>query len=214
MDRLVTIKSNRYGIEVHLDPQVSFDTLLESLFTKLKDSAKFFEGAKMAVSFLDRILSDREEQIILDLIAETTGLDIVCIVDRDETNEMTYKSIVENTLTNISRREGQFYRGTLSRKQVLESDTSIIILGDVEFGAKVIAKGNVVIVGSLTGAVHAGASGDRGAFIAALSMQPKQLRIGDIEARRQAIHQESLMSGGPKVAVADGRRIYVDPLVD
>ncbi len=214
MDRLVTIKSNRYGIEVHLDPQVSFDTLLESLFTKLKDSAKFFEGAKMAVSFLDRILSDREEQIILDLIAETTGLDIVCIVDRDETNEMTYKSIVENTLTNISRREGQFYRGTLSRKQVLESDTSIIILGDVEFGAKVIAKGNVVIVGSLTGSVHAGASGDRGAFIAALSMQPKQLRIGDIEARRQAIHQESLMSGGPKVAVADGRRIYVDPLVD
>ncbi|WP_122642737.1 septum site-determining protein MinC [Luxibacter massiliensis] len=214
MDRLVTIKSNRYGIEVHLDPQVSFDTLLESLFTKLKDSAKFFEGAKMAVSFLDRKLSDREEQIILDLIAETTGLDIVCIVDRDETNEMTYKSIVENTLTNISRREGQFYRGTLSRKQVLESDTSIIILGDVEFGAKVIAKGNVVIVGSLTGSVHAGASGDRGAFIAALSMQPKQLRIGDIEARRQAIHQESLMSGGPKVAVADGRRIYVDPLVD
>lgn len=214
MDRLVTIKSNRYGIEVHLDPQVSFDTLLESLFTKLKDSAKFFEGAKMAVSFLDRKLSDREEQIILDLIAETTGLDIVCIVDRDETNVMTYKSIVENTLTNISRREGQFYRGTLSRKQVLESDTSIIILGDVEFGAKVIAKGNVVIVGSLTGSVHAGASGDRGAFIAALSMQPKQLRIGDIEARRQAIHQESLMSGGPKVAVADGRRIYVDPLVD
>ena len=214
MDRLVTIKSNRYGIEVHLDPKVSFDTLLESLFTKLKDSAKFFEGAKMAVSFLDRKLSDREEQIILDLIAETTGLDIVCIVDRDETNEMTYKSIVENTLTNISRREGQFYRGTLSRKQVLESDTSIIILGDVEFGAKVIAKGNVVIVGSLTGSVHAGASGDRGAFIAALSMQPKQLRIGDIEARRQAIHQESLMSGGPKVAVADGRRIYVDPLVD
>jgi len=214
VDRLVTIKSNRYGIEVHLDPQVSFDTLLESLFTKLKDSAKFFEGAKMAVSFLDRKLSDREEQIILDLIAETTGLDIVCIVDRDETNEMTYKSIVENTLTNISRREGQFYRGTLSRKQVLESDTSIIILGDVEFGAKVIAKGNVVIVGSLTGSVHAGASGDRGAFIAALSMQPKQLRIGDIEARRQAIHQESLMSGGPKVAVADGRRIYVDPLVD
>ena len=214
MDRLVTIKSNRYGIEVHLDPQVSFDTLLESLFTKLKDSAKFFEGAKMAVSFLDRKLSDREEQIILDLIAETTGLDIVCIVDRDETNEMTYKSIVENTLTNISRREGQFYRGTLSRKQVLESDTSIIILGDVEFGAKVIAKGNVVIVGSLTGSVHAGASGDRGAFIAALSMQHKQLRIGDIEARRQAIHQESLMSGGPKVAVADGRRIYVDPLVD
>lgn len=70
MDRLVTIKSNRYGIEVHLNPEVSFEVLLESVAAKFKDSAKFFEGAKMAVTFLDRKLSDQEEQTILGLIAE------------------------------------------------------------------------------------------------------------------------------------------------
>jgi septum site-determining protein MinC len=214
MDRLVTIKSNKYGIEVHLNPEVSFDTLLESVATKFKDSAKFFEGSSMAVTFLDRKLSDEEEKIILDLIAEITGIDIVCIIDRDETNEMTYKSIVENTLTNMQKREGQFYRGTLRKRQVLESDSSIIILGDVELGAKVIAKGNVVIVGSLSGSVHAGAGGNREAFVASLTMRPKQLRIGDIEAKRQVIYQESLSIMGPKVAVVDGNRIYVDPLID
>lgn len=214
MDKLVTIKSNRYGIEVHLNPEVSFDVLLESVALKFKDSAKFFEGAKMAVTFLDRKLSDSEEQKILKLIGEITGIDIVCIIDRDETNELAYKSIVENTLTNMQKREGQFYRGTLSKRQVLESDSSIIILGDVELGAKVIAKGNVVIIGSLYGSVHAGASGNRDAFIVALFMQPKQLRIGDIEAKRQVIYQESLNIKGPKIAVVDGRRIYLDPLVD
>ena len=89
-----------------------------------------------------------------------------------------------------------------------------MILGDVEPGARVIAKGNVVIVGALYGAVHAGASGDRDAFVVALSMQPKQLCIGDIEAKRQIIYQESLSIKGPKIAVVDGRRIYLDPLVD
>ena len=214
MDKLVTIKSNRYGIEVHLNPEVPFNVLLESVASKFKDSAKFFEGAKMAVTFLDRKLSDQEEQAVLHTIAEITGIDIVCIIDRDETNEMTYKSIVENTLTNMQKREGQFYRGTLSKRQVLESDSSIIILGDVELGAKVIAKGNVVIVGSLSGSVHAGAAGSRDAFVVALAMQPKQLRIGDIEAKHQVIYQESLSIRGPKIAVVDGRRIYVDPLVD
>ena len=56
MDKLVTIKSNRYGIEVHLNPEVPFNVLLESVASKFKDSAKFFEGDKMAVTFLDRKL--------------------------------------------------------------------------------------------------------------------------------------------------------------
>ena len=69
-------------------------------------------------------------------------------------------------------------------------------------------------MGALYGSVHAGASGDRNAYIVALSMQPKELRIGDIEAKRQIIYQESLNIQGPKIAVVDGRRIYLDPLTD
>ena len=128
--------------------------------------------------------------------------------------EAMYRSVVEQTLSDLQKREGQFYRGTLAKRQVLESETSIVILGDVELGARVIAKGNIVIVGVLYGSAHAGAAGDRNAFIAALSMQPRQLCIGDIEAKRQIIYQESLTIKGPQIAVVDGKRIYLDPLVD
>lgn len=214
MDRLVTIKSNRYGMEIHMNPDVPFETLLESMKTKFQNSAKFFHGAQMAVTFLDRRLTYSEEQAVLELISEITGIDIVCIIDSNPDNELTYKSIVERTLSNVRKREGQFYRGTLSKRQVIESDTSIVILGDVELGAKVIAKGNIVIVGALHGSAHAGAAGDKNAYIVALSMQPKQLKIGDIEAKRQLIYQESLMIKGPKIATIDGSRIYLDPLVD
>ncbi|HAX51910.1 septum site-determining protein MinC [Muricomes intestini] len=214
MDKLVRIKSCRYGIEVHLNPEVPFDVLLEGIASKFSDSARFFEGSKMAVTFLDRKLSSEQEKEILELITEITEIDIVCVIDCDEDNEMTYKSIVENTLTNIQKKDGQFYRGTLRKRQVLESDASIIILGDVEQGARVIAKGNVVIVGSLYGSVHAGAAGNKEAYIVSLTMQPKRLRIGDIDGKRQIIYQENTGIKGPKIAVVDGSRIYVDPLID
>ena len=168
----------------------------------------------MALSFSGRSLTRTEEEKILQVISENTQIDILCVVEQNDKNEPMYRSIVEQTLSDISKREGQFYRGTLGKREILESESSIVILGDVEPGARVIAKGNVVIVGALYGAVHAGASGDRDAFVVALSMQPKQLCIGDIEAKRQIIYQESLSIKGPKIAVVDGRRIYLDPLVD
>ncbi|HJA65940.1 MAG TPA: septum formation inhibitor [Candidatus Mediterraneibacter cottocaccae] len=214
MDRLVTIRSSRYGMDIQLDPDVPFLELTEALNRKFSDSSKFFKGARMAVSFSGRTLSRTEEARILKIISDTTDIEVVCIIEKNEKNELIYKSVVEQTLSNIQKKEGQFYRGTLRRRQILESDSSIVILGDVEPGARVAAKGNIVIVGALYGSVHAGASGDRNAFIVALSMQPKQLMIGDIEAKRQIIYQESLNISGPKIAVIDGKRIYLDPLVD
>ena len=214
MDRLVTIKSSRYGMEIHFHPEAPFVEVEEALTQKLKDSARFFKGAKVALSFIGRTLTNKEENIVLDLISDLTGIEVICIIDRDGEKDWMYRSVVEQTLFNIKKREGQFYRGTLARREVLESDASIVILGDVEPGSRVIAKGNIVIVGALYGSVHAGASGDTDAFIAALSMQPRQLRIGDVEAKRQIICQESLNIQGPKIAIVDGRHIYLDPLVD
>ena len=214
MERLVTIRSSRYGLDIELDPEEDFDSLLEILTGKFRSSARFFKDAKMALSFSGRSLTRTEEEKILQVISENTQIDILCVVEQNDKNEPMYRSIVEQTLSDISKREGQFYRGTLGKREILESEYSIMILGDVEPGARVIAKGNVVIVGALYGAVHAGASGDRDAFVVALSMQPKQLCIGDIEAKRQIIYQESLSIKGPKIAVVDGRRIYLDPLVD
>ena len=214
MDRLVTIRSSRYGLDIELDQEADFDALLEILADKFRSSARFFKDAKMALSFSGRHLTRTEEEKILQIISENTQIDILCVVEQNDKNEPMYRSIVEQSLTDISKRDGQFYRGTLGKREILESDSSIVILGDVEPGARVVARGSVVIVGTLYGAVQAGAAGDRDAFVVALSMQPKQLCIGDIEAKRQLIYQESLSIKGPKIAVVDGGRIYLDPLED
>ena len=214
MSELVTIKSSHSGIELRLNAKLPFPDLLKAVEEKFRQSADFFKNAKMAVSFSGRTLSISEEEQLIQVITQTTNLEIICIIDHDERKELIYKRAVAQSLSEREKSDGQFYRGTLKRRQLLESESSIVILGDVEFGAKVVAKGNIIILGTLYGSVHAGAAGDRNAFIIALSMQPQRLVIGDIEAKRQLIYQDSLSINGPQIAVVDGKRIYLDPLIE
>ena len=214
MSELVTIKSSHSGIELRLNAKLPFPDLLKAVEEKFRQSADFFKNAKMAVSFSGRTLSISEEEQLIQVITQTTNLEIICIIDHDERKELIYKRAVAQCLSERKKSDGQFYRGTLKRRQLLESESSIVILGDVEFGAKVVAKGNIIILGTLYGSVHAGAAGDRNAFIIALSMQPQRLVIGDIEAKRQLIYQDSLSINGPQIAVVDGKRIYLDPLIE
>lgn len=214
MNTPVTIKSSHSGMELRLNAEIPFPDLLKAVEEKFRQSAGFFKNAKMAVWFSGRDVTAEEEEQLVEVITKTSKLEVICIIDRDERNELIYKSAVEQSLSEHEKEDGQFYRGTLGRRQVLESESSIVILGDVEFGAKVIAKGNIIIVGTLYGSAHAGAAGDRNAFVVALAMQPQQLRIGDVEAKRQLIYQDSLSINGPQIAVVDGKRIYLDPLVE
>lgn len=214
MSELVTIKSSHSGIELRLNATPPFPELLKAVEEKFRQSADFFKNAKMAVSFSGRTLSISEEEQLIQVITQTTNLEIICIIDHDEQKELIYKRAVAQSLSEREKADGQFYRGTLKKRQLLESESSIVILGDVEFGAKVVAKGNIIIIGTLYGSVHAGAAGDRNAFVIALSMQPQRLVIGDIEAKRQLIYQDSLSINGPQIAVVDGKRIYLDPLIE
>ena len=66
---------------------------------------------------------------------------------------------------------------------MLETESSVVILGDVNPGGKVVACGNVIVLGSLKGNIFAGASGNENAFVVALDMDPMQIKIADIIAR-------------------------------
>lgn len=210
----VSIKSSKYGLEVHLNPTLPFSDLQDEVIKKFTASAKFFANSSLAVSFEDRILSRNEEEELVNLITDIANISIICIIDNHNTTRESYRRIVEDTYESQLKQEGQFYKGTLKRRQVLESESSLIILGNVESGAKVISKGNIVIMGSLNGIAHAGAGGNRDAFISALEMNPKILKIGDVAIKRHKLQipDECIME--PKIAVVDGEHIYIDPLIE
>lgn len=212
MREFVSIKSSKYGLEVHLNAEIPFEMLLEAVRKKFTETAKFFSNSQVAASFEGRMLSKIEEQILIQTITEVANIRILCVIDHNKSTEQMYRMIVEQCIEGIKTQDGQFYRGTLKRRQVLEAETSVVILGNVEKGAKVISKGNIVIMGALNGYAHAGASGNYNSFITALQMNPKILKIGEIEAKRHNFHSKDDITIEPKIALVDGEHIYIDPL--
>ena len=105
--------------------------------------------------------------------------------------------------------------GTLRGGQKVETEHSIIIFGDVNSGAEVIAGGDIVILGTLRGIAHAGAYDESGGgrVIFSLNLQPTQLRIGLVISRGSgAENAESLPRGGqPEVARVESNMIVVEP---
>jgi septum site-determining protein MinC len=75
------------------------------------------------------------------------------------------------------------HRGTLRAGDHLQVEGSVLVLGDVNPGARVTAGGDVRVWGRLRGVAHAGSQGDKGARIVALQLRPLQLRIASAVAR-------------------------------
>ena len=81
-----------------------------------------------------------------------------------------------------NKRDCDYYATCMdsSYKIYIEEDGSIVILGDVNSGAEVIASDNIVVLGNLRGLAHAGAKGNKQAIISAGLIDTVQIRIANI----------------------------------
>lgn len=206
----IVIKGNKSGLRIVLDQEPPFEDLLKEIEKKFTESSKFLGSAQVAVSFEGRELTEEEEAIILQSIADHSQLDVVCVIDNDKKREEYFSQTLNERLTQMNANTGQFFKGNLRSGQVMEFDTSIVILGDVNVGAHVASTGNVVILGALNGTVYAGASGKTDSFVVALKMNPLQLRIGDVIARASDTKQNPPKE--PQIAYVENGAIYIDEL--
>lgn len=220
MSQTVVIKSNKYGISLVLDPDVPFEELLAAIRKKFEESAKFFRDAKLAVSFEGRELTREESFRIIEAITSHTDITIICIVDNDQAHADLFKQQIDTYYDSIAGREGKFYRGTLKAGQNLESVSSIVIVGDVNPGARIISQGNIIVLGTLQGTAYAGAAGNENCFIAALEMDPMQLQIGDASVKspdrkkkiRRHRKEKAPVAAEPQMAVVKGGDIFIEPI--
>lgn len=207
----VIIKGNKYGIIVVLNPDISFNKLKEQVAEKFRESSKFFEDAKMALSFEGRNLTNEEQRDLLDIIEKNTDMKIICIIDNDPKKEELFKKTIEEKLMDLENNTGQFYKGILRSGASLEFESSAVIIGDVNNGARVVSKGNIIVLGALKGNAFAGASGNTDAFVIALDMRPTQIRIADIIARSPDKPVKDVVKEA-KIAFLEEGNIYIEPL--
>lgn len=178
MKSRVVIKSSKSGMSVILDPDCTFEELLSDIAVKFRESARFWGSVQMALMLEGRELTAGEEFQIVNTITENSSIEILCLIDNDANRIERCEKALNQKLMELSYRTGQFYRGDLHRGESIDSEASIVIIGDVLHGARVTARGNIIILGALKGSVHAGISGNEDAVVVALEMAPLQIKIG------------------------------------
>lgn len=103
-----------------------------------------------------------------------------------------------------------YHTGTLRGGQALHHVGNLVVVGDVNPGAEVVATGDVVVFGRLTGVAHAGAQGDERARVYALQLRPVQLRIASCIAADDMRPADRAVE--PEVAFVRDAHIAIVPL--
>lgn len=217
-ERLFTLKSYQRGLALHIRPEADMETLLEELQEKFQSSRNFFGNMQVGLAITGRKLTEEEEDAVLNVIEENSDLQIVCLIGDDE----RIRSLLEDAFEKDEEQEalpeadGQFYRGTLKKDQSLETEHSVIILGDVNPGAKVFSRRDVIVLGALLGEVHAGVGSEDedGHFVCALEFSPEKLKIGSHKYKKKPEKRfwpESYKKS-PKIATLQGGEILVKPV--
>lgn len=210
MRNAVVIKSSKAGMTVILDPELPFGELLEAIGKKFSESARFWGSVQMTLTLEGRDLTAAQEFAIVDTITKNSQIEVLCLLDTDAERIERCEKALNDKLMELNSQTGQFYRGTLKRGDCLESEASIVLIGNVDHGARVTAKGNVVVLGELKGTVTAGVSGNPQAIVMALDMAPLQIRIGDLSSRFN--ERNKRLGRGPMIALVEDGAIVMQSL--
>lgn len=188
---LIQIKGLRDGLLVSLD-DAPWEEQRTALLAQVDGQPTFFQGARLALDVASQVLHVNELVDLRDQLSER-GISLWAVISESPTTEKTAQLL--GLATRISKprpEEGRkfavedlgeetalFLHRTLRSGTRIEFAGHVVVMGDVNPGAEIVAHGNVVVWGRLRGMVHAGVKGNRNAVICALDLSPTQLRIAD-----------------------------------
>ncbi len=184
----VVFKGNKVGLELVINQAADFTAILEQLKDKLESAAHFFTGSTgVRVLSGTKSLTGEERRQLIGLLADY-GL---ALHDQPEPAPLLSEALIQDVSEDIPVEYRQVAEGgqTLIISRMLRSgqkvvfEGSVIIMGDVNPGAEIIAGGNITVQGTCRGLAHAGANGDQTATITADKLIAGQLRIAGLIAR-------------------------------
>ena len=216
----IAIKGIRQGLLITLG-EGDWSAELLTLEARLGASPSFFSGGRVALDVGARSLDRAEIERARALLAHHQ-VELWALVGTDQVTEMAVQEmgLVIDLGPSAPRApeaapqeeeppstEGLVVRRTLRSGQSLRHPGHIVIIGDVNPGAEVVAGGDILVWGRVRGMVHAGALGDGGAVICGLDLAPTQLRIAGHIARSP---EEKRRKPAPEMAsVREGQIIAV-----
>jgi septum site-determining protein MinC len=187
----IQIKGLRDGLLVSLD-DAPWVEQLAALISRVDAQPSFFQGARLALDVASQVLHVNDMVQLRDALSER-GIALWAVLSESPTTENTAQLLGLATriskprpeesrqfsVDNLGEETAMFLSRTLRSGTRIEFAGHVVVMGDVNPGAEIIADGSVIIWGRLRGMVHAGVKGNRAAVICALDLSPTQLRIAD-----------------------------------
>lgn len=182
----VGISMKKDEIVVRISEGAEFIEVIECLNKKIPALKKLYKTEKTPILVVGKVLKNKEISEIKNLIQENIDVE----VNFDSPKVLGLHGIKKTFEQEINNSETKFHRGSLRSGQKIEFEGSLVILGDVNAGAEVIAGENIVVLGVLRGLAHAGAKGNKKAIIASNLIESPQIRISNIVKELEKEEQE------------------------
>lgn len=176
----VILKSNKYGLTLQLDGTIPFEELIRKVCEKFASSADFFGETSMILETIGRDLSNEEGMVLIQAIELNSKIKVILLNENNELKDTRMMGQIDRFYKDDIFENAKIIRGSVIKEEIVESDSSVVILGDVKSKASVKAKGNIIVFGSLEGKAHAGYPDNTGCYIVAGDLSSKNLQIGTV----------------------------------
>ena len=176
---LNNIKISQTTEEIILNVNVvaEIEEIVEEIKTKIVKLKEFYQSAKTPIRITGRLFTEGEMERLRKIINDEIEVEIKF----DETSDLLELHAIKKTFqTEMDISETKYIQYSLRSGQTEEYSGSLVIIGDVNAGAEVIAGGNIAVLGALRGLAHAGAGGNTNAMISANYIDSTQIRIANV----------------------------------
>ena len=209
-EKVVKIKGNSQELVLEFAKKASFTDIINDIVNKLESGSGFFLRGTLVRMPRNRF--SNEERSKLQKLFHEYGL--ICRLIKEDVAVETAKPVYSRDNKDIGAPDNSVEQTipanqmlvidrTLRGGEEVQTEQSVLVFGNVNPGAQIIAGGSIDIRGICRGMVHAGASGDSSAFIIADKLMPTQIRIADKVARPP---EEAEITGKPERAfIKDGQ---------
>lgn len=207
---LIKIKGGPNGFQLMVDSSAELSDIQRELDKKLEENPEFFpEGTEFQL-----MAADLNKSVKSGLGEFLTNKGLAVMAGEKPVQQPAVPA-VKNTAEHVSAQEadGQQLMTVIDRTvrngEEITAQGSVMICGNVNPGAKIVAGGSIDIRGTCRGIVHAGAMGDYNAFVVADRLMPMQIRIANLIARSPDEPEKS--NYVEKAYIKDGQ-IIIEPI--
>ena len=207
MSDIVTIKGLKYGLQLTFAKGASFDDVQANLLDKLQSGDGFF--IRGTTVFVPKGYFAEEQNEALRKMFHRHGMLFSTELKRPNLAPPSRDTSTKAPAQKKNVEEAQkmmVINHTIRGGQEIKANCSVLICGNVNPGAQIIAGGSIDIRGTCRGFVHAGAFGDKTACVVADRLMPAQIRIADLVAR--APDEEFKASQAERAMIKDNQIIF------